>query len=114
MKSIIQDKKGGYCYICHMNGNDYRQRDIEEHHIFYGPNRSLSERYGLKVYLCRFHHQGDIRGNYEAVHNNPDRTTDRILKAAGQRAWEECFAVAEAGTEEAHAEFRAVFGKNYL
>lgn len=115
MKSILQDKKSGCCYICeHWRGDDSIKRDLEEHHIFYGPNRRLSERYGLKVMLCRYHHQGDIHGAHDAIHNNPDKTNDQRLKAIAQQAWEKRFAKALAGTEKAHEEFRAVFGKNYI
>ena len=50
MKSIIQEER--CCWVC-------RNPDVEEHHIFYGTaNRSLSEKYGLKVYLCPLHHRG--------------------------------------------------------
>lgn len=50
MKSIIQNEKE--CYIC-------RSPYVEEHHIFYGTaNRKLSEKYGLKIWLCSEHHRG--------------------------------------------------------
>ena len=114
MRSILQDKKSGRCCICeNWRGDDTEKRDLEEHHIFYGPNRHLSERYGLKVMLCRYHHQGDIHGAADAIHNNPDKTNDLRLKRAGQRTWEERNTKA-AGTEEAHEAFRKIFGKNYL
>ena len=32
---------------------------LECHHIFGGSNRKHSEKYGLKVWLCREHHTGD-------------------------------------------------------
>lgn len=115
MKSIIQDKRSGCCYICEKwRGDDGIKRDLEEHHIFYGPNRRLSEKYGLKVRLCVYHHRGNIHGSGDAIHNNPDKTNDNRLKRIAQKAWEEHYAQAAAGTEEAHEEFRKVFGKNYL
>ena len=115
MKSILQDKKSGRCFICeHWRGDDGMKRDLEEHHIFYGPNRHLSEVYGLKVMLCRYHHQGDIHGAHDAIHNNSDKTNDIRLKQIVQQAWEKKYAKAEAGTEEAHQEFRGIFGKNYM
>lgn len=115
MKSIIQDKKSGRCYICeHWRFDDSLKTGLEEHHIFYGPNRNLSEKYGLKVMLCRHHHQGDIHGATDEIHNNPDKTNDQRIKAIGQTAWEKKFAKATAGSEEAHEEFRKIFGKNYL
>lgn len=115
MKSIIQDKRSGRCYICeHWRNDDSIKSNLEEHHIFYGPNRKLSERYGLKVMLCRYHHQGDIHGAHDAIHNNPDNSNDQRLKRIGQQAWERRYAKAAAGSEEAHAEFREIFGKSYL
>lgn len=36
----------GVCFLCGKTGT------LEEHHVFGGPNRSLSERDGLKVGLC--------------------------------------------------------------
>lgn len=62
MKSIIQtvDK----CYICGAVSG------LEEHHIFGGFNRKLSEKYGLKVKLCNRHHTGSYTNTSEAVHHN--------------------------------------------
>ena len=75
MKSIIQEEKE--CYICH---SPY----VEEHHIFYGTaNRQLSEKYGLKVYLCPLHHRGET-----GVHFNP-KLNDRLRGIAEQRFREE-------------------------
>lgn len=49
MKSILQNEKK--CYFC---GS---QINLECHHVFPGTsNRKLSEKYGLKVWLCREHH----------------------------------------------------------
>lgn len=60
MKSIIQKEKE--CYIC-------KNTFVEEHHIFYGTaNRKLSEKYGLKVWLCPYHHRGTVNG----VHFNKE------------------------------------------
>lgn len=114
MKSILQDKKSGRCYICESWRNDDSIRsNLEEHHIFYGPYRRASERYGLKVMLCRYHHQGDIHGTADAIHNNPDKTNDQRLKRIAQKAWEKKYTAA-AGSEEAHEQFRQIFGKSYL
>ncbi len=100
-KSIIQDKKEHRCYLCKIFGEEYHFRtDLEEHHIFFGnPNRSLSERYGLKVYLCPNHH----RIGREAVHRN--RETDLILKRIGQQAFEKRYS---------REMFVSVFGKNWI
>ena len=114
MKSILQDKRDRQCYIClHLHDRDCRYEDLHEHHIFYGfGNRKLSEKYGLKVMLCRYHHIGDIHGNMEAVHFG-GRTEDVWLKRRAQMAWERRN-TADPGTEEAHTQFREIFGKNYL
>ena len=49
MDSIMQEE--GICYLCGSSGID-DMCGLEQHHVFGGPNRKLSERYGLKVYLC--------------------------------------------------------------
>lgn len=75
--------------------------NIHDHHIFFGkPNRQLSEKRGLKVFLCVRHHTGS---NY-AVHNN--RVLDLKLKRLAQQYYEENY-----GSRE---EFIKEFGKNYL
>lgn len=114
MRSIMQDKKSGRCYICEKwRGDSSEKRYLEEHHIFYGPYRKAAEKHGLKVMLCRYHHQGDIHGTADAIHNNPDKTNDYRLKAEAQRAWERKN-TKDPGSEEAHGQFRQIFGKNYL
>lgn len=79
-KSIIH-QKDGTCYLCSMNG-DYSQKRTEEHHIFGGPNRHISEAEGLTVYLCIDHH----REGPEAVHRN--KKTMDMLHVIGERAYE--------------------------
>lgn len=59
------------CYVC-------GRRASEIHHIQHGPDKKLSEKYGLMVPLCRechskVHHQGG--------------ELDRILKQDAQRAF---------------------------
>lgn len=50
MKSIIQDEKE--CYICGTNLN------LHNHHIFPGNGyRKNSDKEGLTVYLCQYHHE---------------------------------------------------------
>lgn len=98
-KSLFTQETGT-CYLCVRMHGDYRYHtDLEEHHIFFGPNRKLSEEYGLKVKLCPDHHQyGD-----EAVHRNAG--VARYLQREGQQAFEEnC----------PGEDFLKVFGKNYL
>ena len=90
----------GTCYLCVRLHDDYRaHRGLEEHHIFGGPNRKLSEKYGLKVKLCPDHH----RNGEEAAHRNAD--VARVLHEDGQRMFEK---------HHPGEEFRNVFGKNYL
>lgn len=93
-ESIIQtDKK---CYIC---GS---RMWLECHHVFGGnPNRKLSEKYGLKVWLCHYCHNEPPRG----VHFNA--TINQKLKAkAQQKAMDHYGWSVEM--------FRSIFGKNYL
>lgn len=93
MESIIQRRKE--CFIC-------GARDcIHSHHIFGGTaNRKKSEQYGLKVWLCGFHHNLSDEG----VHFN--RELDLKLKRLAQREFEETY-----GDREL---FRREFGKSYL
>lgn len=91
MKSIISKTKE--CFVC---GTDY---NIHEHHIFGGPNRKLSEKHGLKVCLCGYHHNLSNEG----VHFNKELDTE--LKELGQRAFE---------LNGSREEFIRIFGKNYL
>ncbi|MCH5210411.1 MAG: hypothetical protein J1F01_05540 [Oscillospiraceae bacterium] len=87
------------CFLCGRNGNGDR---LERHHIFGGPNRKKSEKYGLVVYLCgeRCHRNGEY-----AAHRNKD--TAAYLHRYGQEK-----AMKEQGwTVE---QFRKVFGRNYL
>ena len=93
MKSIIQNEK--YCYICGSTCN------LHEHHIFFGTaNRQLSEKYGLKVFLCVTHHTG----SRNAVHMNRD--ADLYLKRIAQSEFESVH-----GTRD---DFISIFGKSYL
>ena len=98
MKSIMQNKDGR-CYLCQKLYDNYNPVVTEEHHCISGPNRNLSERYGLKVWLCIYHH----REGKQAVHSNIDMKKELCQDA--QRAF------------EAHwpeLSFREIFGKNYL
>lgn len=93
MKSIIQDKKE--CYFCKTTQN------LEDHHIFFGTaNRKVSEKYGLKVWLCHDHHTG----TNESVHQS--KLMDRCLKILGQEFYE-----CNYGDRN---DFRRDFGKSYL
>ena len=96
-KSIMQEDRT-CCYLCKRNGSS---DPLEEHHIFGGANRKLSEKDGLKVCLCgRLCHRNGIG----AVHKNK-QASDR-LKAEAQKAWEERY-----GTR---GQFVKRYGRNYL
>lgn len=92
MESIIQEHKA--CWLCGTT------QGLHDHHIFYGrANRKLSEKYGLKVWLCGYHHNLSANG----VHFN--RPFDLMLKKLAQRRFEQ---------EHTREEFMKIFGKNYL
>lgn len=92
MKSVIQSEKE--CFVCKTTLN------LHCHHIYGGnPNRRISEKYGLKVYLCQQHHTGD-RG----VHFNKD--LDLKLKVMAQEYYE-----AHYGNRN---EFINAFGRSYI
>lgn len=98
-KSIIPQEPGT-CYICVELYGDHRWHTaLHEHHIFGGPNRRLSEEYGLKVKLCLDHHEF----SKEAAHNNADITA--FLHKRGQEAFERRYP---------ERDFRKIFGRNYL
>ena len=63
--------------------------------MFGTSNRKNSEKYGLKVWLCHFHHH--------EVHMNRDTALELIQ-------------MAQSKFEETHTreEFMAIFGKNWL
>lgn len=90
-KSILATQKGT-CFFCK------RQVPTEEHHIFGGPNRKNSEKYGLKVDLCPYCH----RLSRFSVHNGGMLL--HILHEVGQQAFEK---------EHTREEFIEIFGKNY-
>ena len=101
MKSIMHDKKSGTCYLCMLLNGDDSRKTTQEHHVIYGKgNRKLSERYGLKVYLCIAHHLHD--GGPYAVHRN--KAISDLLCVEAQKAFEKAY------PEES---FRVVFGCNY-
>jgi hypothetical protein len=93
MDSVLQKDKE--CYYCGT------VLGLEEHHVFFGRKcRSLSEKYGLKVWLCNLHHTG---GN-DCPHRN--RKVDLAYKGIAQRYFER-----EVGSRE---DFVRLFGKSYL
>lgn len=103
MKSIMHNKADGTCYLCMLLHNDDSPKMVrEEHHAPFGRGiRRISEKYGLKVYLCIPHHQHDA--GKEAVHRNA--TVRRMLDKEAQKAFEQRYP---------DKDFRKIFGKNYL
>lgn len=100
MKSIMHKKTDHTCYLCKKLYYDNSFKSgLHEHHVFDGPNRKLSEHFGLKVYLCLNHHTS----GKEAVHNNIKNM--RIIQEDGQRAFEKKYP---------DLNFRELFGRNYL
>lgn len=87
------------CWLCGANG---ASDPLDRHHIFGGPFRKKSEKYGLTVYLC--HSNCHIFGPM-AAHQNKE--TMNMLHQYGQRR-----AMKENGwtTED----FIREFGKNYI
>lgn len=91
-KSILQ-QGDPRCFFC---GS---QLDLEAHHCFGGvANRKLSEKYGLKVWLCAYHHRGT-----EGVHSSYE--ANKKLKQIAQEAFEQ---------KHSHEEWMRIFRKNYL
>lgn len=101
MKSIMHDKDSGTCYLCMLLHSDRSIKNPRhEHHAIFGTaNRRLSEKYGLKVYLCLDHHENGP----EAVHRNKE--TALLIKINAQTAFE---------SRWPELNFREIFGKNYL
>ena len=101
MKSIIQ-KDREHCFICGRNSHaDYF--GLEEHHVFEGLGRKqLSEKYGLKIYICgaRCHRLGE-----NSVHKSA-KVARAVKKVVQQRAMQHYGWTTE--------EFIEIFRKNYI
>lgn len=87
----MQDKKE--CFICGAIA------DLHEHHVLFGPFRKKAEHFGLKVFLCPYHHNMSDYG----VHFN--KKIDVELKKMAQRKFEE---------SHSREEWMRIFEKNYL
>lgn len=93
MNSVLQSEKE--CFVCGTNLN------LHSHHIFFGTaNRKLSEKYGMKVWLCGRHHNLSNEG----VHFNNE--LDLALKQMAQTYFEEHYGGRET--------FMKVFGRSWL
>ncbi|MDD3416373.1 MAG: phosphoenolpyruvate carboxykinase [Lachnospiraceae bacterium] len=110
MKSIVNTDYGT-CYLCGSH------RNLEEHHIFGGPNRKISEKYGLKVRLCRDCHTGN-----EGVHKKKELMNS--LKMMGQTVFESKYENREIKVKKTDYEefydrsprekFMQLIGRNYI
>lgn len=99
-KTSILHQKNGTCYLCIQLHGDLRCHPItHEHHIYGGPNRSISEAEGFKAYLCPEHHEF----GKEAVHNNAENM--RLLQQDCQREYEQT---------HTRQQFMELIGRNYL
>lgn len=92
MKSIITNDMN-HCYLC--GSSNW----IEVHHIFGGPNRNNSTKYGLVVPLCHYCHNEPPNG----VHHNRERMDQ--IKKIGQEAFVKAYP---------DKDFLEIFHKNYL
>ena len=92
MKSILQREKR--CFLC----GSYQW--LEEHHVYGGANRKVSEANGFKVLLCHWCHNEPPRG----VHHNRERR--QWLQAQCQLQYE--------SMGHSRDEFLHLIGKNYL
>lgn len=81
--------------------NDFSCKEVlQEHHVIFGwANRKLSEKHGLKVYLCLQHHEI----GKEAIHQNNE--INKMVQAYAQRVFEKKFP---------ERNFREIFGRNYI
>ena len=98
-ESIIQQDKS-YCFLC--GSRTGRGIDaLEEHHCLEGNGkRAMSERYGLKVYLCG---SSCHRDGPSSAHKNKE--TKDMLHQLAQRKFEET---------HSRYEFVLLFGRSYL
>lgn len=72
---------------CYFTGTPYCHR----HHIFYGPYRSMSEKYGFVIPIAYYLHE-----NYpDSVHQNPNKGIDLELKQMAQKYFEEHYGTRE-------------------
>ena len=75
-KSIFDDDSLIQCYLCGQYG------PVEEHHVFGGPCRSISDRYGFVVHICRKCHS--------LIHDSEKGVDMKLqLHQEGQRIYEQ-------------------------
>ena len=97
MESILQTERK--CLICG------RQGDLDCHHAISGnSNRKNSEKYGLKIWLCRLCHKS-LHDKGKVFIDEWHYVTETDIKILAQRKWEETY-----GSRE---DFIKVFGKSF-
>ena len=104
-RSILQTEKE--CFFCSALGASPTENPgiLEKHHIMFGFSskaRKYSEKYGLWVWLCSYHH----RYGKESVHMS--KSTNIMLRRIAQKAF-----IREHG-KNGFNEWMELFGKNYL
>lgn len=109
LKSILQDDMN----VCYCRDFDCSGR-LEVHHIFYGTGkRKISDREGLVVALCLYHHKGTC-----GVHGRDGRSLGERLMREAQAKWEEkyieSYPYEHHAEESAREEFRKMMGESYL
>ena len=89
---MVKDKK---CFFCQ------NTEGLDPHHCLHGTaNRKKAEKYGLVVWLCRYHHTEGLRSVHKC------KATDLILQRYAQRYFLENIGDMDLWMKE--------FGKNYL
>lgn len=96
-KSVLQTTKE--CWACRRLMNVTTEEGLHRHHVFYGNDRSISEKEGLTVWLCPKHHNMSKEG----VHFN--QALDLELKRYAQNVYERILG---------HRAFMEIIGKDYL
>lgn len=102
-RSIMQRTKE--CYLCRKAAEAagfygaLTDKGLHRHHVIFGKGyRNLSEQYGLWVYLCYEHHEGD-----GGVHKNKEINVE--LRQQAERAFLK---------EHTIDQWRRIFTRNYL
>lgn len=103
-RSIMQKTKE--CYLCRKAAaecgyfGELSSKGLHRHHVIFGRGyRSLSEKYGLWVYLCPMHHNE----GWESVHKNKRINVD--LRREAEKLFLQDHTITE---------WMEIFTKNYL
>jgi hypothetical protein len=84
----------GKCAACGCFGN------VHKHHVFFGKNRHISDKYGFIVNLCQDCHTGT-----DGVHGKNGKELDLQLKRMSQAKFERT---------HTRKDFIALIGRSYL